>query len=391
MPGCCAVGCSNKTEDGFSLYNIPRGIRNSARREVWLQKISREDFRATPSTRLCEEHFTPDQFEPLALEHGVKKLRRDAVPTVLKPSRQRRRTKRPLLAEMSPEDTPHLSIEAEVVGQGTLDIVQQKSACSIPSTASHAALLARINALERQLTIAKAKARVKERERKKLMLHLSSYISEDQFTSLHRSPRGKVWSKETLTKALKIRLSCGSRGYDMVKELGQPLPSQRTLQRHIEHCKFRPGLLVNIMDSLAVKVNCMTEYERHAYFMMNEMQITPSLIYDPSADAVLGRPTIPLADGSLPADTLATHGLVFMLGGVTTRWKQVIGYHLTGNCFHALSVKQELLKMIRACEDIGLKIDAVVSDMGGGNQALWRLFHVRVGKHSRPNCSATHP
>lgn len=146
MPGCCAVGCSNKTEDGFSLYNIPRGIRNSARREVWLQNISREDFRATPSTRLCEvswfigfcwnatqrasnarlvrdlrykylcvcmygliqlkwlhfqEHFTPDQFEPLALERGVKKLRRDAVPTLFKPSRQRRRTKRPLLSGMS--------------------------------------------------------------------------------------------------------------------------------------------------------------------------------------------------------------------------------------------------------------------------------------------------
>ncbi|XP_075747557.1 THAP domain-containing protein 5-like isoform X1 [Rhipicephalus microplus] len=93
MPGCCAVGCSNKTEDGFSLHNIPRGIRNSARREVWLQNISREDFRATPSTWLCEEHFTPDQFEPLAFERGVKKLRRDAVPTLFKPSRQRRRTK----------------------------------------------------------------------------------------------------------------------------------------------------------------------------------------------------------------------------------------------------------------------------------------------------------
>ncbi|KAH7958055.1 hypothetical protein HPB51_027960 [Rhipicephalus microplus] len=176
-------------------------------------------------------------------------------------------------------------------------------------TASHVALLARINALERQLTMAKAKARVKEREHKKLMLHLSSYINEDQFTSLHRSPGGTVWSKEILTKALKIRLSCGSRGYDMVKELGQPLPSQRTLQRHIEHCKFRPGLLVN----------CMTEYERHACLMIDEMQITPSLVYDPSADAVLGRPTIPLADGSLPTDTLATHGLVFMLGGDTTR------------------------------------------------------------------------
>ncbi|XP_075728798.1 uncharacterized protein LOC142770505 [Rhipicephalus microplus] len=209
---------------------------------------------------------------------------------------------------MSPENVPHISSEAEVVRRGTLDIVQRSSACNISGTASHAALLAKISALERQPTVAKAKARVKEQEHKKLMLHLSSYINEDQFTSLHRSPRGTVWSKETLTKALKIRLSCGSRGYDMVKELGQPLPSQRTLQRHIEHCKFRPGLLVDIMDSLAVKVNCMIEYERHACLMMDEMQITPGLIYDPSADAVLGRPTIPLADGSPPADTLATHG-----------------------------------------------------------------------------------
>ncbi|KAL1484269.1 hypothetical protein MTO96_032672, partial [Rhipicephalus appendiculatus] len=111
--------------------------------------------------------------------------------------------------------------------------------------------MAKISALERQLHISKAKARAKERHHQKLMSHLSSYIHEDQFTSLHRSPRGAVWTRETLTKALKIRVSCGSRGYEVVKE---PLPPQRTLQRHIEHIKFRPGLLTDIMDSLALKV-----------------------------------------------------------------------------------------------------------------------------------------
>lgn len=39
MPDCCAVSCSNEAEDGFTLFNIPRGIRNGARREVWLQNI----------------------------------------------------------------------------------------------------------------------------------------------------------------------------------------------------------------------------------------------------------------------------------------------------------------------------------------------------------------
>lgn len=123
----------------------------------------------------------------------------------------------------------------------------------------------------------------------------------------------------------------------------------------------------------------MTEHERHAW-LIDEMQITPGLIYDPSADAVPGTPTIPLADGSLPADALATHGLLFMLGGVTTGWKQFIGYHLTANCYHAITVKQKHLKMLRACEVTGLKID--VSDMGGCNQALWRLLLVGVGTQS---------
>ncbi|KAH8026772.1 hypothetical protein HPB51_024321 [Rhipicephalus microplus] len=51
-----------------------------------------------------------------------------------------------------------------------------------------------------------------------------------------------------------MRLSCGARGYDSVKELGQPLPTERTLHRHLEGYKFTPGLLEDIMASLALKV-----------------------------------------------------------------------------------------------------------------------------------------
>jgi hypothetical protein len=48
--------------------------------------------------------------------------------------------------------------------------------------------------------------------------------------------RGTKWSNETMLKAYKIRLACGFTGYDVVKELGQPLPSQRTLQRRSFKC-----------------------------------------------------------------------------------------------------------------------------------------------------------
>lgn len=59
-----------------------------------------------------------------------------------------------------------------------------------------------------------------------------------------------------------------------------------------------------------------------------------------------------------------------MLGGPSSRWKQVVGYHLTENSFCASSLKDELIKIITACESLGLKIHVVVSDMAGGNMAL---------------------
>lgn len=131
--------------------------------------------------------------------------------------------------------------------------------------------------------------------------------------------------------------------------------------------------------------------ERHASLMIDEMQITPGLVYDHSCCNVMGAPTLPLADGSLPDDCLATHGLVFMLGGFSSRWKQTIGYHLTGNSFDANSLRSELINIITACESLGLKIHVLVSDMGGGNLALWRLFGIRAGKYSRPSTSCVHP
>ncbi|KAH7964445.1 hypothetical protein HPB51_027317 [Rhipicephalus microplus] len=106
---------------------------------------------------------------------------------------------------------------------------------------------------------------------------------------------------------------------------------------------------------------------------------------------VLGATTIPLADGALPPDCLATHGLVFMLGGITTRWKQTVAYHLTGNSFHAKTVKDIIIVIIKACAAIYLKVDVVVTDMGGGNQAVWKLFGIIVGKHSKPKTSCPHP
>lgn len=135
----------------------------------------------------------------------------------------------------------------------------------------------------------------------------------------------------------------------------------------------------------------MEDHERHAVLMFDEIQLKQGLSYDQATGRIIGRPTISLADGTLPKDAMAKKGFVFMLGGVTTRWKQTIAYHFTGNSFSSTKLKEVLLAILQECEKIGLRVDAIVCDMGGGNQGIWRKFGIVVCKYSRSRVSCPHP
>ncbi|XP_049517109.1 uncharacterized protein LOC125942904 [Dermacentor silvarum] len=82
MPTCCAVGCSNSVAKGGKLFAVPRGKRDLKRRAIWLHRIGRKNFDCHRG-RLCEKHFTDDQFEPVILARtGCKKLKPNAVPSI---------------------------------------------------------------------------------------------------------------------------------------------------------------------------------------------------------------------------------------------------------------------------------------------------------------------
>lgn len=66
-------------------------------------------------------------------------------------------------------------------------------------------------------------------------------------------------------KALKLKLSCRSQGYNVARELGMPLPSERTLQRKLEGFKFAPGLLFEVIDLLKIKVCTVPSYSFCSY------------------------------------------------------------------------------------------------------------------------------
>ena len=77
---------------------------------------------------------------------------------------------------------------------------------------------------------------------------------------------------------------------------------------------------------------------------------------------------------------LATKALVFMLAGATTRWKQVVAYHYSGNSTDGAVYRPIILNILEAAASIGLHVVNITTDMGSPNRAMWKSFGVTYAK-----------
>ena len=80
-----------------------------------------------------------------------------------------------------------------------------------------------------------------------------------------------------------------------------------------------------MLNYLTVKTAVMTVEERFCVLTLDEMSITASVELDNRTGTFVGDVTLPGHSGT------ATHSLVFMLGGLRSRWKQTVAYFFTGN------------------------------------------------------------
>ena len=133
----------------------------------------------------------------------------------------------------------------------------------------------------------------------------------------------------------------------------------------------------------------MNDHERESVLMIDEMGLIPAVSFDQSCGTVVGRPTISNARGQF--DEVATHALVFMLGGLSSRWKQTVAYHFTSNSFCPSITKEFLFNLIKNCEAKQLHINIIIVDMGGQNQALLNACGIKGGKYSQLINYCPHP
>lgn len=224
----------------------------------------------------------------------------------------------------------------------------------------------------------------------KLNKSLSTLFCEDQIALLQKEYK-KIpkWCNKTLIRAYKLRFVCGTSGYEEILRQGYPLPSVRTLTRKLENFNFSVGRPIeDIFEFLKIKVdNFKDDSYKDGMIVLDEMSITPGKFYDPSFDSFIGNVTLPGHDHN----QIATKALVFMVAGLSARWKQVVRYDFTSDSVDGKVFKLIIDEIIYKCEDIGIRIHVVTSDMSSANQAMWLEYKIYVLKQKQINNSCEHP
>lgn len=219
---------------------------------------------------------------------------------------------------------------------------------------------------------------------------LRKIFSEDQILALKKKTDKKStklmkWSNKTIIKALKLKFQCGMSGYEELLRQGLPYPSVRTLQRKLQNLNFDSGILSEVFDFLKVKMDTLGTMERDCMLVLDEMAIRPSTTYDTSLKKMFGTVTLPNHTGT------ATHVLVFMLAGITSRWKQIVAYYFTSNTVDGSVFKDIINEIFKKTSELGVNILSITSDMGACNQALWRTLGIMAGRHRTIKNSVENP
>ena len=106
---------------------------------------------------------------------------------------------------------------------------------------------------------------------------------------------------------------------------------------------------------------------------MDEISLKMSLQYDSTRDQVVG--VEDFGNGNR-TNHLATSAVVFMARGLTSNWKQPLGYYLVHESCSSSMLKTKLFEIISQVTSIGLNVCAVISDLDSNFQKLLKEMDI---------------
>jgi hypothetical protein len=186
---------------------------------------------------------------------------------------------------------------------------------------------------------------------------------------------------------IRFCLSLHSKSPSAYRELASSgvlvLPSERVLRDYRNYFKPKPGFNVENIDRLKDITMQLFDVQRYVVLSFDEMKIQSNLVFDKHSNELIG--FVDLGDevsNSAAFDTLtaiATHVLAFMVRGVASDLKYILGYFSTEN-LTSYQLMPIFWKAVSVLElSCNLWVCAAVSDGASANRKFYDLHVGLVG------------
>ncbi|KAL5241326.1 hypothetical protein ACI65C_008736 [Semiaphis heraclei] len=144
---------------------------------------------------------------------------------------------------------------------------------------------------------------------------------ESQVGNQHKKLNGRRYTLNDKIFALSI-FKTSPKAYKFLSNIFA-LPCETTLNNLLEKIPFIPGINSHIEENMKHQVKQLKPMDRTCIILFDEMALEPGLKYDKKNDLMLGFENF----GKTVTNKFADHVLVFMIKGVSKKWKQPYAYY----------------------------------------------------------------
>lgn len=404
---CAAWGCNNretshvKHEDG----NLVRFHRFPTNRDValkWRQNLRNASLDKLPMESLarlkvCSLHFKAHHYTcPERRHFSSTRLNWNAVPSIINcanPPSSPTSKRRPPMDRSSPLSRPSRQEQKEKSPHLSDSLDEERPTDNIPSTSSFATSATQTSShtrhaktsprLLRQLHRLRCRVDYWRKRSRAIEQRLQSIegtvvptncppkakkFLAMQLKSIGKNKNGLRWNSHDIELGLSIYHS-GPKAYRFLREeLKLALPSRRSLKKRTFFLMRSTGPCPTIMSSLANKVKSLHDNEKFATLSIDGMHLTPSVRYEEHVDRFVGFEDISGCDDN--NSKVADEGVVVMLRGISTNWKQPIAHYFVNRSVKQHRFHNIIMDCLRAAHESGVTVLALVCDQESTQWAL---------------------
>ncbi|KAL5237327.1 hypothetical protein ACI65C_004737 [Semiaphis heraclei] len=200
------------------------------------------------------------------------------------------------------------------------------------------------------------------------MTPAAAIFTKLQLRETKNSPKGRRFTHEEKLLCLSLYKQ-STKSYRLLSKLFI-LPARKTLSTLLSQIPISTGLDKSLLKVLKEDVKTLKEKEKYCVVLFDEVSLEPQLQYDDNIGCIVG-----FEDNGLDrTQRFADHSLVFMIKGITKKFKQPISYTFCESSTKRYDLANQIRNVLKAVHLSGLKVVGTICDQGTTNTAAINIL-----------------